>query len=305
MQVTYGSYTGNGTVGNEITVGFQPDFVLVKRYANTIGAVFRVTENATNESQAWAAAETVSTNYIRTFTTTGFTLGNASNVNTGSTTYYYVAIRDDGAGDFDTFSYTGNGADGLSYSSLSFLPNFLLIKANSAVNGIMRFACSSTTQLAVNSGSKSDAVVSLNSNGFTVNDGSVDGTNYVNVNSVAHYGAAFKEVPGISTVFQYAGNATVKESNQPMFQAGFILSKSETGHSPHFRTPSMVDGECMATDWTTDTNNILRTKDRGFELGSGTSNLTSNTYNAFALFDPTDQNIQGITSITGVSSITF
>jgi hypothetical protein len=91
------SYTGNGTNNREITgVGFQPDYVIVKRAGGTTlpdsGMVFRTKTMGTNESfKTYEAAET---DCIKSFTSDGFTLGTDDKVNKNGETYHYIAFKE-------------------------------------------------------------------------------------------------------------------------------------------------------------------------------------------------------------------
>ena len=88
-----GTYSGNGTTGQTITTGFQPDFVMIK---------------ATSHGQDWYMIDSVRPNNkflvanysgseytasdTHSFTSTGFTLSGES-YNTSGYTYIYMAFK--------------------------------------------------------------------------------------------------------------------------------------------------------------------------------------------------------------------
>jgi hypothetical protein len=110
VNVKLGTYTGTGADNRSITgVGFQPDFVLVKGGANR--AVICTDTMDTGDAKCITGANGMETDQIQALEADGFQVGTSARVNANTTVYYYLALRDDGNGDFCTFSYTGNGAD--------------------------------------------------------------------------------------------------------------------------------------------------------------------------------------------------
>ena len=99
--ISCGSYTGNGSAnGPEITLGYEPQWVLIKSTASArewvMADVMRgmsLTNNATllaNQS----LAESTSTSYALYPTATGFKINaNGVSVNSSGATYIYIAIR--------------------------------------------------------------------------------------------------------------------------------------------------------------------------------------------------------------------
>lgn len=89
-----GTYTATGspTDGLEITVGFQPDLVLVKADTNVGGAIFR-TSAMTGDFACQIPASACAANQIQSFTTTGFTIGTSVTVQSASVKYWWYAIK--------------------------------------------------------------------------------------------------------------------------------------------------------------------------------------------------------------------
>ncbi len=91
---TSSTYNGNGTDNRDITApGFQPTWVWVKQETNS-DPRFRTDGHSGDASQSFDGSQ--ETNQIQAFISTGFTLGNNSQVNDGSGTpvYHYLAIKD-------------------------------------------------------------------------------------------------------------------------------------------------------------------------------------------------------------------
>lgn len=91
---TVGKYYGNGVDNRSITgIGFQPDFVLVKRSGGD-GAAVRVASFGTGDScSSLGAASGTITDAIQAFETDGFQVGTNSRVNSAATWNYYIAIK--------------------------------------------------------------------------------------------------------------------------------------------------------------------------------------------------------------------
>ena len=90
-----GSYSGTGVNGNNITVGFQPNWLMVKRTNATDNWVIVDSERGTNNSLfPDLSSNELSNSGAVTFTSTGFTVNGASGGwNNGSSTYLYMALK--------------------------------------------------------------------------------------------------------------------------------------------------------------------------------------------------------------------
>ena len=99
--VQCGSYTGTGTSGNTVTLGWQPQWVLFKRAVQPSGAdpwiildATRVVNNSLCPNTSSAENGDVGVTGSVTFTSTGFTLNdNNRALNNNTDTYVYLAIR--------------------------------------------------------------------------------------------------------------------------------------------------------------------------------------------------------------------
>lgn len=90
-----GSYTATGspTDGLEINIGFQPDFVMIKKDNASNNGVFRFSSMSGDFSCDGYNASTCTTDQIQSFTANGFTIGLSGTVQTASEKYWYYAIK--------------------------------------------------------------------------------------------------------------------------------------------------------------------------------------------------------------------
>jgi hypothetical protein len=101
-----GSYTGNGTSYIVYTTddgtsgganGFQPDFVLVKRYDSGSAGNWVIVDSVRGVNYQLYPNLTNTNNYdlngVQSFNSNGFTVGSAPDYNAGSGTYIYLAIK--------------------------------------------------------------------------------------------------------------------------------------------------------------------------------------------------------------------
>ncbi len=166
-----GSYTGGGTTSHAITgVGFQPDFLIIKRDG---GSPSRFYLSESNQSSVWTA-----TNGSSGFTTMdadGFTLTSASSqVNQAATTYRFIAIKLE-AGYSEMGSFTGNATDNRAITGVGFQPTVVIMKGNSGAQApIFRTSVHSgddTTFWISTTANAADLIQTLDSDGFTVGTG--------------------------------------------------------------------------------------------------------------------------------------
>jgi hypothetical protein len=85
--------TDDGTSGG--SNGFQPSFVLIKNTA--AGYSWIITDSARGTGQILYAnlttQQTATSTHITSFNSDGFTIGSSADVNNGSDTYLYLAIK--------------------------------------------------------------------------------------------------------------------------------------------------------------------------------------------------------------------
>ena len=126
-EMTVGTYTGNGSGSQSITgLGFSPDIVFVIS-GGADQPVHRVRPGPA--SNAFTFEGVLSTSYIPTLGTDGFTVGNDVRVNRDGTTYHYVAWNEI-PGKVDVGTYNGNGADNRNIPGVGFQPDFVMVQTD-------------------------------------------------------------------------------------------------------------------------------------------------------------------------------
>ena len=105
--ISCGSYTGTGASGNNVTVGYEPQWLLIKSVSasgswmlydsmrgfvnNSTDGDFSLVPNSTTDEASWNGP---TGSVMAAPTATGFTLeANGANFNTNGVTYIYIAIR--------------------------------------------------------------------------------------------------------------------------------------------------------------------------------------------------------------------
>ena len=314
MKVYHGSYTGTGSDNLAVTSpGFKPDLVWIRRVGSTdtgtVQMYFTTSSMPTGYSTTWREDAAFVTNAIKSLDTNGFTLGTNAAVNYNGDSYYYVAVKDNGAGDFAVGSFYGNAQDSQSIKC-GFQPDFLLIKSNSAIVG------SATTSeiLSTNKGlqlwggpNRSDLFNSLDSDGFTISNGSADAANLINVDGTLHVWFAFKKVTGKVGVQSYVGDGTdnrnislTDSTITPVFcflkgdasVAAMVRFKQNTGDQSHELVNSVY--------WT---NAIQSFSSGTVQVGSETrSNQNTINFTMFVLADDFETTPPLINKISSVDS---
>lgn len=213
MLVASGSYAGNGTGGRSITgVGFQPDLVIVKGGANR--AVCKTANmGATSAKNMTGSAGSYNTTTITAIGSDGFTVTSDALVNASGTTYYWLAIQDDGAGDFHLVSYTGNNVDHRGITGATFQPTMVWIFNSGAFEAVWRSAglAGDSAQL-FNNSVNIGRIESLDADGFTVRQSTT-----VNNSGTLYFAACFKTSSKFKSV-TYTGNGS---DNRSITGAGF------------------------------------------------------------------------------------
>jgi hypothetical protein len=285
-----GSYSGNGSTPRSLTVtGFQPNLVVIKRSGATTG-VFMTSDMGANTTQLWSAAnQDTGGTMIRSLDATGFTIGNAANVNTNANTYWFFAFKD-ASGAFDTGSFTGTGSSN-ARTGLGFQPDAVFAKNSSAAvaatpyynirehSGDISFP---STDLAVIVG----AITSLDSDGFTVGTQAAVNENTKTIYWFAFGGAADPVATGTYTmaVGSYTGNGTSQSVTGLAFRPDMVLIKHSDQATDQYAvfTTSQMNPDSTAylrnavANFTTGITSI---NSDGFSVGAhATVNTSSDTY---------------------------
>ena len=226
-------YTGNGSTQSITGVGFQPDFVWLKRRDASAGHKLNDAVRGVNKQLVSnnANAEDSNTDILTAFGTDGFTLGNNSDVNNngnsfvswnwkagggqgtsntdGSINTTYTSVNTTAG--FSISSYTGTGSNATVGHGLGAVPKVIIIKelnpastrfwrvyhegmGNSKVMYLDQTSSQATDTTAWNSTSPTTSVFSL---------GSSVGVNESGKNFIAY---CFAEKQGYSKFGKYEGN---------------------------------------------------------------------------------------------------
>lgn len=91
-QSAVGSFTGTGTSQNITTVGFQPDFVLLRADSATSAACSRFEPQSGDDSSLWTGSASV-TGAITAILSNGFSVNDHACANENTKTIYYLALK--------------------------------------------------------------------------------------------------------------------------------------------------------------------------------------------------------------------
>ena len=266
-----GTYTGDGMDNRNIEgIGFQPDYVIVLPNS-TAFAVFRPNTLTGDLTLSFDDAPGVALpNKIQSLLVDGFQVGTDISVNAASVTYYYIAMKKQ-HGEFETGTYTGNGAANR-LIPLSFQPNFVMTRSGTTVKDTL--GRSSTIANAIDLSFKmSSATVAANyiqalePGGFRIGSSS-----NVNATGVTYHYQAWKSTGGTFNVGSYTGNGIDNRNIAGVgFQPEIVLianSTSGTGR-PSIRT------DVMSGDASRRLHNVALEADRiqaiqadGFQIGT-------------------------------------
>jgi len=190
----FGSYTGSGSAGNAQNVGFQPDFLMFRRYNNSDNWVMVDTRRGEDK---YLLADTTGTEQsldILDFTSTGWTF-KGSSMNNSSDNYIYAAFKKNVASNttlansFKAVTYTGDGASSKSITGVGFQPDFVWLKnrAGTTYHNLTDSVRGVGNQLNSNDTAVQEYnatfLTSFDTDGFSI--GSANGYNNSGVNFVA------------------------------------------------------------------------------------------------------------------------
>jgi hypothetical protein len=263
-------YTGDGSSNNAITNDanagdFQPDWLWIKsRSYSDLHAVFdssRGRDKRIFPNSANAEGDSSPDNFLKSFDTDGFTIGNDAGLNTSSGTLVAwqwkanggtTASNTDGTitstvqanttAGFSIVTYDGTGSSGATFGhGLGTVPNFIIIKNRSEVKDWTVYHGANT------SAPETDALF------LNLTDATIDNTGYwndtaptssiitlgdntkVNSSGEQHVAYCFTEKQGYSKFGSYVGNGS--EPDGPFIYTGFkpawfmVHASSEAGQA--------------------------------------------------------------------------
>jgi hypothetical protein len=247
-----------------------------------------------------ASGDMLQTNRIESLTspTNGFTVGTNADVNGNGTTYYWIAFKDDGAGDFKVGSYTGNGVDNRSITGVGFQADYLIVVPSSGQRGVQRFAGQTGDNSLEFAGTASTAnlIQALQSDGFQVGN-----DNRVNANGTVYHYVAWKAGAGKVKVGSYSGNATDNRSFTGIgFQPEYVIIKGDSNAIGVHRSAQVAgDTTLRFTSTSSIANSIQLLQPDGFQLGTDSTVNGSGTTYYYVAFNINSTTKLAITSVNG------
>jgi hypothetical protein len=176
-----GAYYGNSVDDRNISrLPFQPDLVVTKPNAGYYGTWKSSAQSGDLSGFFHGNAEAA--NYIQSLRSDGFQLGIGTlrSANYLAYTYFYFAFKT-GGGNFVVGTYNGTGSSNY-VNTVGFQPDHLWVKHTGSTRGVLRTSTLSGDGAFpfINVGSLSDAITSLNTDGFTVNTAAETNTSGTN-----------------------------------------------------------------------------------------------------------------------------
>lgn len=279
--IEMGMYAGNGVNDRLIPVTFQPGVVIVKSSGASVGVIRTSTMNSGDSKRF--SANAITTNYIKTFTSTGFTVGTDALVNSVGNNYYWVAIKE--RNNFcKCVNYTGNASDDRTIAGVGFTPDAVLILAgdnNSGIGSWLSDRQPAGQATRFNNGNTAvNRIQTFNSDGFQIGTDVV-----VNTNLVAYHAICLKKVNNVFDTYIYTGNGADNRSFTPFsFQPQFLWIQN-TLSLPAVRFNNQVGDVSSGMGAVADqANRVQEFISGGFQVGSdSTVNVNTLVHYVFAL----------------------
>ena len=216
-----GIYAGETNVAKTFNVGFQPDKIVVK-VRNRASKPFVIADSVrgindgADPGTPWLDyqsqnQENTQGGRVTAVSSTGFTIGTDSDVNSSGYNFAYWAWKESATAGFDIVSYTGNGSSSRTVShSLGVAPELMHIKRRDGANDIwvtQNKTIDADENLFISSSDDDENVQDYwdntrpTSSVFTVSNGAS-----VNNNGDKYIAYLWASVPGFSKVGTYTGN---------------------------------------------------------------------------------------------------
>ncbi|MBP9759784.1 MAG: hypothetical protein KBD24_00255 [Candidatus Pacebacteria bacterium] len=270
VAIQTGYYIGNGTTLDISGVGFSPDFVILKA-DNTAGSgsLFKTSTMSVSDTAILSGAFPNNTAGAVTLASDGFRVtGTMSNVANSRYTWIAVAGSDcTTSGSFCVGTYTGNDSSSRALESTGFSPDFVMVKATTAMTPSWRSASMPNNVgqfFSENSqNTTGDLFTTLDATGFSI------GASNNKVSTTYHF-VAFQELPGIIDVGVYTGDAIDNRSIAGVgFVPDFLLIKNSNAALPavYNLTESYGDSTSHFTDTSNIVDAIQALQTDGFQVG--------------------------------------
>jgi len=232
--ISCGSYTGNGSAGNAQTLGYEPQWMIVKKSSSATNSDWFIVDtmrgfSMSNDKPLYAnqsAAEDSGAEIDPT--ATGFQFPAGSNLNGSAETYIYIAIRrgpmavpTSGTSVFVPYAYTGNGSASRDYSAIGIPVDMNWTSCRSNNVSVSPLASTrlqgNTTRLQISStGAEATGTYGLTWNAYQngVQGNSVfGGGDGWNTNSYTYIGWNFRRAPGFFDEVCYTGTGSARTIN--------------------------------------------------------------------------------------------
>ena len=298
-------YTGNGSTNAITGVGFQPDWLwLKKRNSSANHFLFDAVRGASKELNSNnTEAEASPANYLSSFNSDGFTIGSDSDINGNSDTFASWNWKANGAGSantdgatastvsanttsgFSIVKYTGTGSQTTIGHGLGITPKMIIVKrlqnaedfaVYHASNGAGTYQSLNTTEAKQTNANRFN--VAPTSSVFTVNT-------HESVNFAENYIAyCFAEKQGFSKFSSYTGNGNADGTFiYTGFKPAFVMVKDSTSAGYNWL---MYDNKRLGYN---PDNKYLVANENYAEAGSTSDNAVDLLSNGFK-FRTADQN---------------
>jgi hypothetical protein len=273
IKMASGTYTGNATDNRAITVGFQPDFVLVKDANNSEG-VARSSSMAGDVSKPMGSLTAFAADNIQSLDANGFTVGLDNRVNRNGRTYYWGAFKANSQA-MKVGTYNGNGTT-KSITGVGFQPELVILMGNNAQRAAARYSGAARTYGFDASTGVTTGVTAFGADGFTVGAAAE-----ANANGVAYHYVAFNDFANSISLGSYTGNNTDDRAiATPNFQPEFVMVRADdtaTGRAANWHPSALAgDNTLLLTATASGTNRVQAFQATGFQVGTSTD-VNANT----------------------------
>jgi hypothetical protein len=290
IRVASGTYTGNGTDNRNITgVGFQPDVVIVKASTTEI-SVMRTSTMTGDNTKPLSGATNLQSNRIQALQSNGFQVGTDPQVNQGGgspPTYYWIAFKSY-TGHMALGTYTGNNTS-QSITGLGFSPEYVMILGATNQPAVHRMTAMSSTFPfdsagggAVNGLGATNAITSLDANGFSLNSNDAVNDDPAGPSTTTYHYVAWNEDVDEMDTSSYTGNGAASRSITGVgFQPAYVIVRatntSGTARQGLQKSTAVPDPASGFFSTTAATNTgITALQSGGFQVGND-ANVNNNT----------------------------
>ena len=276
-------YTGDGVSDRVIGIGFQPAVAMVVRTDSLARICWRVL--GYSGAALWTDLDATSTEWIKSISTSGITVGNDNRVNGNTFTYRAIFVGED-AGYVATGTYTGDGTDDRNILT-PFVPDLVICGEAVQLGTNVRHTYVWTTSIGGDAAIQWEAAAAVTGNfvqGVGTNFFQV-GTG-LNANTRTYIWAAFRHKPLVIASGTYIGTGA---DNREIADTGFLpgvvsLKDWSAGVSgPAVRTGLDNGDSALLIQSTFGANVIQKFIVNGYEIGtSAVANTSGRRYAWFA-----------------------